>query len=159
MITFNLVIYFMANLRRDGAGFFFFCLTTYILTLTMSCLYRWLANITRTAYQAMVPSAIISLGLMIYTGYTIPVDYLPGWSRWMNYINPFAYAFEALLANEFHGLQYTCAELVPRGPGYENLPDKSQVCSSVGAIPGSTTVSGDTYIALTFQYYEAHRWR
>ncbi|KAK9250566.1 ABC-2 type transporter-domain-containing protein [Lipomyces tetrasporus] len=159
MIVFNLIIYFMANLRREAGPFFFFCLTTYVLTLVMSCLYRWLANITRTAYQAMVPSAILSLGLMIYTGYTIPDNYLPGWSRWMNYINPFAYAFEALMANEFHGLQYPCAEIVPRGPGYENLPKESQVCSSVGAIPGSTTVSGDSYINLTFKYYEAHKWR
>ncbi|KAK9242212.1 ATP-binding cassette transporter CGR1 [Lipomyces tetrasporus] len=150
--------YFMANLRREAGPFFFFCLTTYVLTLVMSCLYRWLASITRTAYQAMVPSAILSLGLMIYTGYTIPVNYLPGWSRWMNYINPFAYAFEALMASEFHGLQYPCAEIVPRGPGYENLPKESQVCSSGGAIPGSTTVSGDSYINLTFKYYEAHKW-
>ncbi|OJD10493.1 hypothetical protein AJ78_08513 [Emergomyces pasteurianus Ep9510] len=159
MVVFNLVIYFMAHLRREAGPFFFFCLTTYVLTLVMSCLYRWLASITRTAYQAMVPSAILSLGLMMYTGYTIPVDYLPGWSRWMNYINPFAYAFEALMANEFHGLEYPCAEIVPRGPGYDNLPNESMVCSSVGAIPGSTTVNGDRYLELTFQYYEANKWR
>ncbi|PGH02399.1 hypothetical protein GX51_04707 [Blastomyces parvus] len=159
MIVFNLVIYFMANLRREAGPFFFFCLTTYVLTLVMSCLYRWLASITRTAYQAMVPSAILSLGLIMYTGYTIPVNYLPGWSRWMNYINPFAYAFEALMANEFHGLEFPCADIVPNGPGYENLPNASMVCSSVGALPGSTTVNGDRYIALTFEYYAANKWR
>ncbi|KAL2833191.1 ABC-2 type transporter-domain-containing protein [Aspergillus pseudoustus] len=159
MVVFNLVIYFMANLRREAGAFFFFCLTSYTLTLVMSCLYRWLANITRTAYQAMVPSAVLSLGLIIYTGYTIPVGYLPGWSRWMNYINPFAYAFEALMANEFHGVEFPCAEIVPRGVGYEDLPSKSRVCATVGAIPGSTTVSGDRYLALTFHYYNRNKWR
>ncbi|KAJ0423527.1 ABC-2 type transporter-domain-containing protein [Aspergillus carlsbadensis] len=159
MAVFNVVIYFMSNLRRSAGAFFFFCLTTYILTLVMSCLYRWLANITRTAYQAMVPSAILSLGLIMYTGYTIPVEYLPGWSRWMNYVNPFAYAFEALMANEFHGRVFPCAEVVPRGIGYEGLSGESRVCASVGAIPGSTVVSGDSYIALTFGYYNENKWR
>ncbi|KAF4961927.1 hypothetical protein FSARC_9968 [Fusarium sarcochroum] len=159
MIVFNLIIYFMANLRREAGPFFFFCLTTYTLTLVMSCIYRWLANITRTAYQAMVPSAVLSLGTMIYTGYTIPTNYLPGWSRWMNYINPFAYAFEALMANEFQGLEYPCAQLMPHGPGYEDIPSDSRVCSTVGGIPGTNMVSGDRYMNVTFQYYEAHRWR
>ncbi|KAL3491060.1 ABC-2 type transporter-domain-containing protein [Aspergillus germanicus] len=159
MIVFNLVIYFMSNLRREAGAFFFFCLTTYILTLVMSCLYRWLASITRAAYQAMVPSAILSLGLIMYTGYTIPVEYLPGWSRWMNYVNPFAYAFEALMANEFHGRVFPCAEIVPRGDGYEDLPGESRVCAAVGAIQGSTIVSGDRYIASTFGYYNKNKWR
>jgi ABC-type multidrug transport system permease subunit len=159
MVVFNLVIYFMSNLRREAGAFFFFCLTTYILTLVMSCLYRLLANITRAAYQAMVPSAILSLGLIIYTGYTIPVEYLPGWSRWMNYVNPFAYAFEALMVNEFHGRAFSCAEVVPRGAGYQSLSDESRVCAAVGAIPGSTIVSGDSYIALTFGYYNENKWR
>ncbi|KAH7318100.1 ABC transporter [Stachybotrys elegans] len=159
MFIFNSIVYFMTNLRREPGAFFFFCLTTYILTLVMSSMYRWLASITRTAYQAMVPSAVLSLGLMVYAGYVIPVNYLPGWSRWMNYINPIAYAFEALMANEFHGREFSCAEIIPRGPGYDGLPSESQVCASVGAIPGSTTVNGDSYINLTFEYYESNRWR
>ncbi|CAH0021151.1 unnamed protein product [Clonostachys rhizophaga] len=159
MFIFNILIYFMAHLRREAGNFFFFCLTSYITTLVMSSLYRLLASITRTSHQAMVPSSILSLGLMIYTGFTIPTDYLPGWSRWMNYINPLAYAFESLMANEFHDRQFPCAVVVPQGPGYEDLPADSQVCSSVGALPGSTTVDGDRYINLAFSYYNAHKWR
>jgi ATP-binding cassette, subfamily G (WHITE), member 2, PDR len=159
MFIFNSIVYFMSNLNREPGAFFFFCLTTYILTLVMSGLYRWLASVTRTPYQAMVPSSVLSLGLMVYAGYVIPVNYLPGWSRWMNYINPIAYVFEALMANEFHGREFECAEIIPRGPGYDNLPSESQVCASVGAIPGSTTVNGDRYINITFNYYESNRWR
>ena len=85
MFIFNILIYFMAHLRREPSNFFFFCLTTYITTLVMSSLYRTLACSTRTSHQAMVPSALLSLGLMIYTGFTIPTSYMPGWSRWMNY--------------------------------------------------------------------------
>jgi ATP-binding cassette subfamily G (WHITE) protein 2 (PDR) len=31
------------------------------------------------------------------------------WFKWLNYINPLAYAFEALMVNEFHGREFPCA--------------------------------------------------
>ncbi|KAM0267314.1 hypothetical protein ACHAPA_006094 [Fusarium lateritium] len=159
MIIFNLLIYFMAHLRREAGNFFFFCLTSFLTTLVMSCIYRTLACVTRTAHQAMIPVSILSLGMMIYTGFTMPTDYMLGWSRWMNYINPLAYAFEALMANEFHNREFPCATMVPQGPGYENLPADSRVCSVVGAMPGSTMVDGDRFINESYKYYNENKWR
>ncbi|UPK91915.1 hypothetical protein LCI18_002850 [Fusarium solani-melongenae] len=159
MIIFNVTVYFMTHLRREAGNFFFFCLASYLTTLVMSSIYRTLACITRTSHQAMVPSAILSLGLMIYTGFTIPTDYMLGWSRWMNYINPLAYAFEALMANEFHNREFPCGSMVPRGPGYDDLPPESRICAVVGAEPGSNVVSGDRYINMSFDYSNAHKWR
>lgn len=159
MFVFNILVYFMSHLRREPGNFFFFCLTSYLTTLAMSSIYRTLACLTRTPDQAMVPAALLSLGLMIYTGFTIPTDYMPGWSRWMNYINPLAYAFEALMANEFHGREFPCANLVPRGPGYDELPADSRICAVVGAVPGSSVVDGERYINQAYEYYNAHKWR
>ncbi|KAM0323344.1 hypothetical protein ACHAQA_008937 [Verticillium albo-atrum] len=159
MFIFNLIVYFMANLRREPGPFFFFCLTTYIVTLIMSGLYRTLACVTRTPHQAMVPSAVISIGLMVYTGFTIPKTYMLGWSRWMNYINPLAYAFEALMANEFHNREFPCADIIPQGPGYEGISPESMVCPVVGSVPGSSMVDGDRYINLAFEYYNGNKWR
>ncbi|KAM0548418.1 hypothetical protein ACHAPJ_009904 [Fusarium lateritium] len=159
MFVFNILIYFMANLRREAGSFFFFCLTSYLTTLAMSCIYRTLACVTRTTHQAMVPTSILSLGLMIYTGFTMPTDYMLGWSRWMNYINPLAYAFEALMANEFHNREFACETMVPQGPGYEGLPADSRICSVIGARPGSSMVNGDNYINESYAYYNAHKWR
>ncbi|KAF5009417.1 hypothetical protein FDECE_4349 [Fusarium decemcellulare] len=159
MFVFNILIYFMANLRREAGNFFFFCLASYLTTLVMSCIYRTLACLTRTSHQAMVPSAILSLGLMIYTGFTIPTDYMLGWSRWMNYINPLAYAFEALMANEFHNREFPCAQMVPQGGPYDSLPAESRICAVVGAQPGSSRVSGDRYIEMSFDYSNSHKWR
>ncbi|RYO87818.1 hypothetical protein DL764_008812 [Monosporascus ibericus] len=102
MFVFNIIVYFMANLRREPGSFFFFCLVTLFATLSQSAMFRTLASITRTPEQAMIPSALLGMGLMIYTGFTMPTAYMPGWSRWMGYINPLAYSFEALMVNEFH---------------------------------------------------------
>lgn len=159
MFVFNILIYFMANLRREAGAFFFFCLTTLLSTLVQSAVFRTLASITRTSDQAMIPSAVLSLGLMIYTGFTTPPEYMPGWSRWMAYINPLAYGFEALMANEFHHREFPCASMVPSGQGYTNLPSASQICSVVGSEAGSAFVNGDDYINRSFDYWNVHKWR
>lgn len=159
MFVFNTIVYFMSHLRRESGAFFFFCLVTLLATLVQSAIFRTLASITRTSDQAMIPSALLGLGLMIYTGFTMPTAYMPGWSRWMGYINPLAYSFEALMANEFHDRLFECAAMVPQGLGYEDLPSMSQICSVVGAEPGSSVVDGDRYINLAFAYSDTNRWR
>jgi ABC-type multidrug transport system permease subunit len=161
MLVFNILVYFMSHLRREAGAFFFFCLVTFLATLVQSAIFRTLASITRTSDQAMIPSAVLGLGLglMIYTGFTMPTAYMPGWSRWMAYINPLAYSFEALMANEFHNRMFECAVMVPQGPGYEDLSPTSQICSVVGAEPGSSLVDGDRYINLAFAYTDTNRWR
>ncbi|EZF59034.1 hypothetical protein H104_07781 [Trichophyton rubrum CBS 289.86] len=101
MFIFNILVYLMANLRREAGAFFFFCLTTILTTLAQSAVFRALACLTRTPDQAMIPSAVLSLGLMIYTGFTTLLEYMSRWSRWMACINQLAYDFEALMQMSF----------------------------------------------------------
>ncbi len=75
----------------------------------MSAMFRSLAAATKSISQAMAMAGVLVLAIVIYTGYTIPVPYMKPWFRWLNYINPLAYAFEALMANEFHNTDYPCA--------------------------------------------------
>jgi len=79
-----------------------------------------------------------------------------GWSRWINFINPVAYAFESLMANEFSGRDFPCApySLIPP---YGELSNR--ICSVVGSTPAQASVSGDIYIGLAFSYYAANKWR
>ena len=39
-ILFNLIIYFMTNLRREPGNFFFFFLVSFLATLAMSMFFR-----------------------------------------------------------------------------------------------------------------------
>lgn len=160
-IIFNITLYFMTNLRREPGAFFVFLLFTFMTTLTMSMLFRTIAASSRTLSQALVPAAILILGLVIYTGFTIPTKDMLGWSRWMNYIDPIAYGFESLMVNEFYNRNFTCAEslIVPSGPGYFNVDPAYKICSTVGAVEGSNVVSGTRYLHQSFNYYKGHEWR
>ncbi|OAA65489.1 ABC transporter cdr4 [Niveomyces insectorum RCEF 264] len=160
-ITFNLPIYFMSNLRREPGPFFFYLLISFVTVLAMSMIFRTIASASRTLSQAMVPAALIILALVIFTGFVIPIDYMLGWCRWMNYLDPLAYAFESLMVNEFTGRQFTCDSFVPSPDvaGYANVADANRVCSTVGSVAGQPFVSGDRYINLQMRYYANHRWR
>ncbi|KAF7549921.1 hypothetical protein G7Z17_g6054 [Cylindrodendrum hubeiense] len=159
--TYNLTLYFMTNLRREAGAFFYFLFLTFITTLCMSMIFRTIASASRTLSQAMVPAAILILALVTFTGFVIPINYMLDWCRWINYINPLAYAFESLMVNEFHEREFECTQFIPSPaiPAYANVDAVNRVCSTVGSVQGNNMVSGDAYINSAFQYYHAHKWR
>ncbi|KAM0335530.1 hypothetical protein ACHAQA_000578 [Verticillium albo-atrum] len=160
-ILYNLVIYFMTNLNREPGNFFFFLLVSFLMVLTMSGLFRSIASLSRTLSQAMVPASVLILALVIFTGFVIPVDYMLDWCRWINYLDPVAYGFEALMINEFHNRQFECNAFVPNAavPGYEDVGSANRACSAVGSVPGQAFVSGDAYIESAYSYTHSHKWR
>lgn len=160
-IIFNLTLYFMTNLNRHPGNFFFFLLISFMLTLVMSMLFRTIASVSRTLSQAMAPAAVLILGIVIYTGFAIPVPNMRGWARWINYIDPVAYGFESLMINEFAGRDFTCnpTSFVPSGSNYSNILPTEQICSTVGATLGSNVVQGTNYIMTSYQYDPSHKWR
>lgn len=153
-IVFNLALYFMTNLRREPGRFFFFLLISFILTLVMSMLFRTIASVSRTLQQALTPAAILILAIVIYTGFAIPVPYMLGWSRWINYLDPVSYGFEALMVNEFHNRRFACDQLAP-GFG----PLENSICAVKGAVAGQDYIEGDAWMNVSYEYYNSHKWR
>lgn len=159
-VVFNLILYFMTGLRRTPGAFFTFFLFSFTTTLVMSNLFRFIGSISRTQATAMVPAGIFMLALMIYTGFTIPIRDMHPWFRWINYINPIAYAFESLMVNEFSDQEWRCSTFVPSGSAaYDNLPSQSFVCGATGAVVGQLEVNGNSYLATNYNYYRSHLWR
>lgn len=153
---FNIILYFMSGLNRTPGAFFLFFLITYISTFVMSGIFRTLAAITSTVSQAMALAGIMVLALVIYTGFVIRVPQMHPWFSWIRWINPIYYAFEILIASEFHGRRFGCDAIVPP---YQPPVGTSWICTSVGAVAGESTVSGDAFIETYYEYYWSHAWR
>lgn len=98
--AFNLILYFMTNLRREPGAFFIFWLFNFVCILCMSMIFRGIGSLSRSLAQAMAPAAVFILALIIYTGFAIPVKDMHGWIKWFSYIDPVGYAFESLMINE-----------------------------------------------------------
>ena len=95
---------------------------------------------------------------IVYTGYVIPPTKMHPWFKWLIWINPVQYGFEALMSNEFYNLDIQCVPpaLVPEGPG--SAP-QYQSCAIQGSQPGQSTVNGADYILTAFTYRRDHLWR
>lgn len=97
--------------------------------------------------------------LTIRLGYLIPFQKMHPWFRWIFYLNPSSYAFEALMASEFTGLQLDCVEpnYIPYGPSYPDAASPYRGCS----VPGSNgdMISGADYISEQYSYSSGHIWR
>ncbi|KAK4497290.1 hypothetical protein PRZ48_011740 [Zasmidium cellare] len=155
-VAFNVVLYFLANLRREPSQFFIFFLINFIAIFVMSAVFRTMAAVTKTVSQAMALSGVLVLAIVIYTGFVVPVSYMGDWFGWIRWINPVFYAFEILIANEFHGRNFTCSGYIP---AYDNLQGDQFICSSKGAFPGERYVNGDSFIGVSYSYYYSHVWR
>ncbi|TVY84470.1 ZEB2-regulated ABC transporter [Lachnellula suecica] len=161
---FNIILYFLAGLRREPSQFFIFFLFNFVAILTMSQIYRSIAASTKTVSQALAIAGVVTLMIVIYTGFVItdfrysPRPDMHPWFKWISWINPVAYAFEGLFVNELHGRNFTCSQLVPSGTGY-SLTGDNFICAVEGAVAGLPTVSGDAYLETSFQYSYSHIWR
>ena len=153
---FDIIIYFMTNLYPTAGQFFIFFLFTYVVTLTMVAFFRMLAALTKDISQAQVFAGLGVLALAIYTGYVIPRPTMHVYFKWISYINPISFGFEALMANEFLYRDGECSTLVP---SYPNANITNQVCTVEGSVTGQLTVSGPAYLSASFAYEFSNVWR
>nr|XP_036577228.1 ABC multidrug transporter [Colletotrichum truncatum]KAF6784140.1 ABC multidrug transporter [Colletotrichum truncatum] len=158
-ILMNTTLYFMGNLRREPGPFFFFLLISFTMTLTMSMMFRLIGSVTKSIAQALAPASIILLLIALYTGFAIPPQYMQDWIGWVRWLNPVYYGLESVMLSEFVGRDFACSNFVPMGPGYDSVAANERVCSTAGSVPGQDMVSGTTYLATSYGFKNAHRWR
>ncbi|KAF8816092.1 hypothetical protein BYT27DRAFT_7248614 [Phlegmacium glaucopus] len=159
IILFAIIVYSIVGLQTSAAQFFTYFVFIFVVALAMKAFFRGLAAAFKKAAPAQAIGGVLLLALSFYTGYQIPKPSMIGSLRWISYINPIRYAFEGLMTNEFHTLNGVCSTLVPSGPGYEDISLANQVCTVVGSQPGQATVSGNSYLALSFDYHYSNLWR
>ncbi|EMG45267.1 Protein SNQ2, partial [Candida maltosa Xu316] len=127
----------------------------------MGSMFQAIAAVNKTVAGANAIAGILMLASLMYSSYMIQRPSMHPWFKWISYINPVLYAFEAIIASEFHGRRLSCTDqyLTPSGPGYENLAPMEQTCAFVGSVPGRSWVLGDDYLRLSYTYRFTHVWR
>lgn len=153
----GVILYFMANLRREASNFFIYILFQLTAVLTMSGMFRTLASMTRAIGQAMALAGIMIICIAVYTGFTLPQFSMPPWFAWIRWLNPIFYAYESIIANEFHGRSFECVKFIPNDISL--FLGNSFICSSLGSKAGEYFVSGDDYIWDGYEYTYEHIWR
>lgn len=158
-IFFNIIIYFLSNLRREAGPFFAFFLFSFVCQINMCLIFRTIGSMTRTVSEALAPACLMILALVTTAGFVIPKPNMHPWFKWIFYVNPIAYGFESLMINEFRNRLFTCSGFIPRGGPYNRVGPDNKICAVVGSTLGQSEVQGTDYIIGTYGYLPKHMWR
>jgi ABC-type multidrug transport system ATPase subunit len=156
---FTIVLYFMVGLKVSADAFFTHWILIFAATMCLTAMFRAVGAAFRTFDGASKISGFLTTALVVYTGFLIQKPQMHPWLGWIFWINPMAYAFEAILANEFRSSRIDCAgvNLVPSGVNYSNPSHQS--CAGVGgAVQGETFLTGNQYLH-SLSYSPMHIWR
>lgn len=156
---FSIVLYFMVGLQMDAGVFFTFWIVSFVSAMTLTMLFRLIGAGFKTFDASTKASGLVLTSFFIYMGYMVTKPKMHPWFVWIFWINPMAYAFEALLANEFHNQVIPCAgrDIIPNGAGYGIAG--GQACAGVGgAQVGASSVLGDDYLA-SMSFSHNRLWR
>lgn len=157
---FLIIIYFLSGLTRDAGRFFTVYLFLIVCFEAINTLFEMVTALSDTISQANSISGILILALSLYFTYMIQPPSMHPWFKWVSYILPYRYAFESMLAAEFHNRRMKCGNtLVPSGPGYQNVGSENQICAFIGSKEGQSWVLGDDYLRLQYEYKYSHVWR
>ncbi|KAH9470565.1 hypothetical protein Pst134EA_007812 [Puccinia striiformis f. sp. tritici] len=161
IFMFSLNLYMMAGLTRDGGAFFTYFIIVYFTFLALSAFFRFLGSISFSFDTAARMASVLVMSMVLYSGYMIPEPAMKRWLVWLYHINPVNYAFSALMANEFKGLDISCEGpyILPNGPGYPAILGPNQICTLRGSKPGNPIVAGADYIRASFNYSTSNIWR
>ncbi|KAL4804144.1 ABC-2 type transporter-domain-containing protein [Aspergillus unguis] len=157
---FSLILYFMSSLQMDAGKFFTFWIIVVVNTLCCMQMFRAVGALCKRFGLASQIAGLLSTVCFVYGGYLIPFEKMHPWFRWIFYLNPCSYAFEAMMASEFTGLELQCVEpnYIPYGPGYSDQSSAYRGCSYAGS-NGDGMISGEAYIAAQYSYSKGHIWR
>ncbi|RKP00957.1 hypothetical protein CXG81DRAFT_1071, partial [Caulochytrium protostelioides] len=158
---FTIIVYFLSDLSNGSPGGFFI-LWFAIMVTSQSYLgfVKLLSVVLPDVDVANVLNSISLLLLISTTGFLLTLQQLPGWYVWIYWINPIAYGFRAIYANQFNGLRLECIEpqLIPSGPAYANVPLANRACASFGGGPGVTSIAGADYLYAQLGYRPSDIW-
>lgn len=156
---YTIIVYFLTDMWRDTGKFFLQLLFVFTTSVAVTAFYRVVGAFSRDI-NSTIRMAFLGLNVMaVFSGYMQPVKAMKSWVfKWIFYAVPVTYAQEALMVNQYDGMDIPCApaHLIPNVPGASLA---NQICFFVGAEPGASTVSGTKFLKEQFGYERSNVWR
>eukprot|EP00027_Filamoeba_sp_ATCC50430_P004270 CAMPEP_0168546348 /NCGR_PEP_ID=MMETSP0413-20121227/3452_1 /TAXON_ID=136452 /ORGANISM="Filamoeba nolandi, Strain NC-AS-23-1" /LENGTH=618 /DNA_ID=CAMNT_0008576523 /DNA_START=103 /DNA_END=1959 /DNA_ORIENTATION=- len=109
-VLYSSIIYWMTNLNNGLDRFFMFIFLVHLLIYwTQSMGYAFGALIPHLPSATTAANAIFTVFVLV-DGWVVNYDDIPIVFKWVKYISPLAYGYEALVINEFKGEDFYCTE-------------------------------------------------
>lgn len=128
-ICFVVPLYLMSglNLGSSGQRLLYDILIITMLSLVMVSFTRLLTAVFEDPDAAQGVGGVLTIVMILFAGYIKPPDKIQDWLKWIYWVNPIHYVFEALTLNEYEGLTFAC-ERDERLPFNNAIPMNVRVC-------------------------------
>lgn len=128
-IFFILPLYLMAGLELGSSGqrVLYATMIVWLLQNIMSLMTRFLVAVCEASDGAQAVAGIVTITFITFAGFLRRGDELANYLSWVYWIDPLHYCFEALVINEYDGLEFNCLpeELLPANPA---VPEEFRNC-------------------------------
>ncbi|KAI0557971.1 ABC-2 type transporter [Gracilaria domingensis] len=129
LAVFVVLFYFMAglNIGSSGQRLLYAILIVTLLSLIMISVTRFLVAAIHDPDAAHGAGGILTILHVLFAGFMKPPSRIQDWLIWIYWMDPIHYVYEAMVLNEYEGLQFSCdpEELLPPN---QNIPLEFRVC-------------------------------
>lgn len=109
-INFGVILYYMVGLSPEPEYFFQFMGVIFVFSVLMTEFLFVFSTFAKTKALVQVASACLVFFFMLFCGFFIAPDLIPGYYSWIYWYNPLAWAYRSLVINEFTSTRYTPEE-------------------------------------------------
>ncbi|KAI6778376.1 uncharacterized protein J7T54_000494 [Emericellopsis cladophorae] len=153
--TYSVIAYFLSGMRMDAGAFFIFLSSTFLCAMGFTASYRVFGALSPQLEVALRYCGVYLIIAIACGGYVRSVERMIAdvpWVGWLAYTTPVPFAYENIMAAEFHGREFPCQSdsIIPAGASY-NEPD-FQACASPGSTPGQLDIHGNEYLRSEFGF-------
>ena len=106
-INFGTILYYMVGLAPQANYFFTFMGVVFVFNILMTELLFVFSTFAVTKALVQVASACLVFFFMLFCGFIIAPDTIPDYYSWIYWYNPLAWAYRALIVNEFTSSKYS----------------------------------------------------
>jgi ABC-2 type transporter len=118
-VTFATIMYYQIGLagRVDAVNFFTYLSILVTFAILMNTQLSLFASFG-SGSQVQVYSSVTLLAMMLFGGFILPPDAIPDYFLWLYWWNPFAWAYRALVVNEFWSARWDDPNQILRDAGF-----------------------------------------
>ena len=136
----------MVGLAPSGQLFFIYIAILFIFSLVMNQTLSMFAAISKTKTGVQGAGSCVLLMLILTCGFIVTPDQIPIYYRWIYWWNPLAWAYRALLVNEFTWPAYN--RIIPESG--RSVGDT--ILLTTGFVDGNGDPFGQDWIGYSFAY-------
>lgn len=131
VLIFGTILYWMVGLDATLERFLVFISILFTFSVLMNQMLAVFAAVAPTKSTVQVMCACLLLLCILFGGFIVPPNVIPNYYEWVYWWNPFAWAYRALLVNEFQSGSYADGDTILSQVGFLYGKDKDKAFGQI----------------------------